>query len=366
MLRVLHCVYGMNRGGIETFIMNVYRNIDRSKIQFDFLVHTKQKCHYDDEIKSLGGRIFYIPSRREGLIKNLYKINEFFKKHNEYRIIHVHRSSLSDINVLKIAKKHGIPYRIIHGHSTRTDGNLIHDILHKINKLFIKNYANIFFACSNSAAKWMYTKKIYKNRLYQVINNGIEVEKFSFNRKIRELKRKEFGIENDKFVIGHVGRFHPVKNHDFLIDVFKEIYGQDKKTILLLVGDGELKTKIENKIKKEGLNNNVIFAGVRSDVNEILQAIDIFVFPSIYEGFPVTLVEAQTSGLPCVVSDSITKEVKLTDKMFFLTLSKTEWVNKILQIKANFNRQDESEKIVNKNFHIRTIAKYLEELYLNC
>ncbi len=367
MIRVLHCVHGMNRGGLETFIMNVYRNIDRTKIQFDFLVHTDNKCDFDDEIISLGGKIFSIPSRHSGLIKNRNALDKFFEEHKEYKILHQHSSSLSYIEPLKSAKKHNVPVRIVHSHSTREGGSFLHNYIHKWNQLFIDSYATLFFTCSDLAGKWMFSKKIHKSDSYKIINNGIQTSNFVFNKEKRRNVRKNMGIY-DKFVMGHVGRLTYPKNHEFLIEVFNDFLKKEPNSILLLVGDGELRNLIKQKIKSLNLEDNIKLTGKRDDIADLLQAMDVFVFPSHFEGLPVTLVEAQAAGLPCVVSDNITKQVKITDNIEYIKLTSptSTWVDKIIEIKENHVRRDEEEYIVSAGFDIRTVANSLQEFYINC
>lgn len=364
MIRVLHCVYGMNRAGLETFIMNIYRNIDRSKVQFDFLVRTPKKCDYDDEIYSLGGKIYYVPSRRRGIIKSLKIIDEFFRNHNEYNIIHSHVSSLSDVTVLKMAKKYGVKCRIIHSHSTNQLGNPVHKFLHRYNQLFIKSYATDYFACSNSAAKWMYPSNLYNKKEFKIIKNGIEPEKYIYNEDIRNRKRIELGVK-DKFVVGHIGRFHPVKNHKFIVDIFHEIFKRERDSFLLLVGDGEMREEIEKKVEDLGLKNNVLFTGVRTDIPDLLQAMDVFLFPSIFEGLPVTLIEAQASGLKCFVSDNvITREVNVSNLVQFISLknSAQHWAEKILASRK-YHRISTIDSIRIAGYDIREIAKELQYWY---
>ena len=296
MIRVLHVIASMNIGGAETFIMNVYRNIDRSKVQFDFLLHTDKNCAYNSEIISLGGKIFSIPSRNQGVLKNHYALNRFFKRNPKYRIVHQHLSSLSYIEPLKIASRYGVPIRILHSHSTREGGSILHKYIHNVNKLSVKKYATHYFACSDLAAKWIIGKKQYNAKEFTIINNGIETENFIYNTNIRKSMRDKLGI-GDKFVVGHIGNFVYPKNHVFLIDIFKVIHQKDIKSILILVGDGKLRNEIEEKIINEGLKDSVILTGVRKDIPNLLQAMDVFIMPSFYEGLPVTLVEAQAAGL---------------------------------------------------------------------
>ncbi|WP_374723704.1 glycosyltransferase family 1 protein [Calidifontibacillus erzurumensis] len=364
MIRVLHSVYGMNRGGLETFIMNVYRNIDRTKVQFDFLVRTQQKCDYDDEIFSLGGNIYYAPSRSQGLRKSIKKTDEFFQDHKEYKIVHFHLSSLSNVSTLRIAKKNGVPCRIVHSHNTRQGGSPIHKYLHLFNQMFIRSYATDFFACSELAAKWMYPKKIFEDHEFKIIYNGIEPEKFALNNDIRKRKREELGIV-DEFIVGHIGRFHPQKNHVFLIDIFKEIHKKIENVKLLLVGDGDLRPLIEKKVEEFGLTNNVIFTGVRSDIPELLQVMDVFVFPSLYEGLGIVLVEAQASGLKCFTSDIVVpKEVNISGLVQFVSLNESAqfWAEEILKYK-DYKRSRTTDVIINAGYDIRKIAEELQEWY---
>jgi glycosyltransferase involved in cell wall biosynthesis len=356
----------MNRGGLETFIMNVYRELDRNKIQFDFLVHTEENCAYDNEIRNLGGKIFSVPSRKQSLIKNYTALNNFFRNHTEYKIVHQHLSSLTYITPLIIASKYNIPVKIVHGHSTQQGGNLIHKYMHKLNQLFIDFYATDYFACSDLAAKFLYPSKIIKNNTYKIINNAINIDNFVFNKKQRDLKRKEFNIKN-KFVIGHIGSFRYAKNHKFLIDIFNYINEENNDIVLMLVGDGSLKSDIEDKVKKLNLTNNVIFTGVRSDVSDLLQLMDVFVMPSHYEGLPVTVIEAQTAGLPCVLSKSITNEVEIIDNFNWCSLNDeiSVWADKILKYQETNIKRNTRKEIIDAGFDIKNITINLMNFYIN-
>jgi len=246
MIRVLHILNRMDRGGAETFIMNVYRKIDRNKVQFDFLLHTTDDCAYNCEIKALGGKIFSVPPRNKGILKNKRALDKFFSEHKEYKVVHQHVSSLSYVEPLRVAERHDVPIRIIHSHSTRESGILIHKYLHNWNKNFLKYFATHYFACSDLAARWICGDDMYNKGEILIIKNGIDTISFKFNKRYRKEIREEFGI-NDKFVLGHVGRFTYAKNHDFIIDVFKEVHDFNKDAILLLVGDGEKRTLIKKK-----------------------------------------------------------------------------------------------------------------------
>jgi len=365
MIRVLHILGGMDRGGIETFIMNIYRNIDRNKIQFDFLLSTQKECAYNNEIRNLGGKIFYVPPRKSGILKNRKALNDFFKKHREYKIVHQHVSSLTNVEPLKIAKKYHIPIRIIHSHNTNQGGSHIHKYIHKYNQLFVESFATHYFACSNLAAKWLYPPKQYKEKNFKIINNGIDVDKFIYNNEIRDTYRKKLGIEN-KFVIGHVGRFHPQKNHEFLIEIFRAVVNRNKNSLLLLVGDGSLRQYIEEKVNRLKLTDNVMFAGVRSDIPELLQAMDVFVMPSYHEGLPVTLVEAQSACLPCVLSKNITDEIEILDNIKWCDLSDdlSIWVDNILYFMKNTIRRNTKKEIIDAGFDINNVAHELQQIYI--
>lgn len=366
MIRILHKVHSMDAGGMQSFIMNVYRQIDRNKIQFDFLVsETDKEGYFDREIFNLGGRVYSVPSRRQGVIKSINGLNRFFKEHSEYKILHAHLSSLTDVNSLKIAKKHGIPCRIVHSHSTRQGGGRIHKYLHHWNQQFLQSYATDYLACSNSAAKWMYSNEIYGNHKYKLINNGIQSSNFTFNKSVRDQMREEMDI-SDKFVVGHVGRFNQVKNHFFLLDIFKKIHKKNTNSVLLFVGDGELRNDVEKKVEEMGLSANVIFTGVRSDIARLLQVMDVFVLPSLYEGLPVVLIEAQASGLKCFTSkDVVTSEVNLHGLVEFINLNEPAkfWANKILDY-MEYIRMDTNEIILEKGYDISLVSKELEEWYL--
>lgn len=359
-IRILHVLAGMNRGGAEAFVMNIYRNIDRTKVQFDFILFRQEECEFNNEIRNLGGKIYWVP-RYNG--KNHFKFkktwNNFLKEHPEYKIIHGHVRSTASI-YLKIANKHGLT-TIAHSHNT-SSGKGVDAVVKNVLQYPIRIIANYCFACSKSAGEWLFGKK----NNFHVLNNAIDTAKFIFNDKIRDEKRKELNIKN-KLVIGNVGRFHIQKNHTFLIDVFKEIHDKNEDAVLLLVGDGELRSSIEKKIKILKLVDNVILTGVRSDIPELLQAMDVFVFPSLFEGLGIVVVEAQAAGLPCIVADTIPKEAYLTDLIENLSLedSLAIWADKILE-HINHKRKDTYQEIVKCGYDIKETVKWLEEFYLTC
>ena len=358
-IRILQVVTYMGRGGLETMLMNYYRKIDHTKVQFDFLVHRDFEADYDNEIKSMGGKIYHIS--RLNPINKQYKneLDNFFKQHPEYKIIHSHLDCMSGIP-LKEAKKCDIPIRIAHAHSS----NQTKDIKYVLKLLYKRNItksANYLFACGEQAGRWMFNTDDFK-----VLNNAIDAKKYSFNAEIRDVRRKEFNIPNDSIVIGHVGRFMAPKNHELIIDIFNKIHFNNPDAYLMLIGEGDLKESIIEKVKELHLEDYVIFTGLRSDVNELLQAMDVFLFPSLYEGLPVSIVEAQAAGLPCLISDKVPIECKKTDLVYQINLNDPVdvWADKVNEL-SHIQRRDTYEDIKNAGFDIIENAKWLENFYLD-
>lgn len=353
----------MNRGGIETFIMNVFRNIDRTKVSFDFLLGTEDECDYNKEILALGGNIHYIPDCRNGLFKNIKMLNRFYKEHPEYKIIHLHASALLNIVPLVVAKKHNIPVRIIHSHSTSVCGNPLRNLLHIFNKLWLTDYATHYLACSKLAGEWMFSSK-YKKTPYQIINNGIDIDNFKFDPDKRNELRKHLCI-NDKFVVGHVGSFSKAKNHSFLLDIFSNIKEKSDDAILLLVGDGNLRKNIEDKIRKLGLSDSVILTGKRTDIAELMCAMDVFAFPSLHEGLGIVAIESQCNGLKTIVADTIPEDAFITPLIskLPLELSAEKWAREIIKLEKGYARQDMSLEIKMAGYDIKKIAYKMQSFY---
>nr|WP_280518681.1 glycosyltransferase family 1 protein [Lederbergia wuyishanensis] len=354
----------MNRGGAETLIMNLYRNIDRSKIQFDFL--TCKQGDYDKEIISLGGRIHRIPYISEvGHFKYKKELNHFFLKNSQYTIVHSHLDKMSGF-VLNAAKKACIPVRISHSHSTRSEGGYIARLYKWFSGKLLQKSATHLIACSEHAAKWLFPRD-YKNA--KVLKNGIDTSKFAFSKEMRKIVRKELEIEDNFFVIGHVGRFSHVKNHRLLIEVFAKLHKNNQNSILILAGDGPLKSSIQKRVKELNLHKNVKFIGIRNDIERILQALDVFVFPSFYEGVPVSLIEAQAAGLPCIISDQITRDIDLDLNLInFVPLNDPIiWVDRIMEKVSVIQRASfDSNVFLNKGFDIKSTAKHMTDYYFKC
>ncbi|NHN34326.1 glycosyltransferase family 1 protein [Paenibacillus agricola] len=355
----------MNRGGLETLIMNIYRNIDRSHFQFDFLVHQEFKGAFDDEIIRLGGKIHYIPYiTKIGHFGYIKALNNFFKTHQEYNIVHSHMNSISGL-ILRSAKKKGINVRIAHSHSSKHGTSFFEKIYKKCVSLLISSAATHFFACSKIAGESLFGKRLAK-RNTTIIKNGVDLNKFIFNNETRDEIRKELEGNDKTIIIGHVGRFQEMKNHTYLIDVFSKLIEKKPNALLVFVGDGELRTSIEQKVKNLNLTSKVKFLGIRDDVHKIMQAFDVFVMPSLYEGLPVTLVEAQATGIRCVVSENITREIDLgVGLVDFISLKETlfSWVELLLK---------ENDKYINSHtllklngYDIVTTTNWLEKFYSN-
>lgn len=365
MVRVLHIVGKMHRGGIETLLMEVYRNLNRDKVQFDFLCFTHEEGFYDQEIYSLGGRIFYASSRREGIRKNEKDIFEIFRSHPEIQIIHHHMSSCSYIAPLVIAKKTGIKTRIAHSHNTYCAGRL-RNILHNINKYRLPFYATDYFACSNDAGKWMFLTKYWKYG--NILKNGIESSKYVFNMQKRLQMRKKLNL-TDNFVIGFVGRFAEQKNMMFICEIFKRICEKHKNDKLLLVGEGSMHNAMVQYFENAKLAEKVIYTGVVENVQDYLQAMDVFVLPSLFEGLGIVAIEAQAAGLNTLLSDRIPKEAFITNLAYALPIDKGVelWVNKIEELKReNSLRENTEEKIIRAGYDVSESAAFLEKYYLNC
>lgn len=357
-IRILQCISNMDRAGIETMLMNFYRNIDRDKIQFDFLCNKSKPGDYDEEIKSLGGNIYVSPGLNPfKWFKYQKYMKELFKKHPEYKIIHCQNEAMG-FPALYAAKKCGIPVRIAHSHNTVTRKDFKWPIK-IVYKYLLRTVATDFVACSHAAGKYLFGKDV------KVINNAIDSQKFIYDKEIRNKIRKKYDLE-DKFVIGHVGRFEPQKNHEFLINLFYEYQKQEENAILLLIGNGSLEEHIKELVNNLNIKNKVIFTGNISNVNEMYQAMDMFILPSFHEGLPVVGVEAQASGLKCIFADTITKEVKITDNVSFINLKedKTTWLQAINNCK-NYQRKNMHEFLIEKNYDIKSATKNLEKFYLN-
>lgn len=349
MIRILQVFGKLNLGGAESRVMDIYRNLDRERVQFDFVIHTQEKCFFEDEIEAMGGRIFRVPAFR---IINMMQYKkawrDFFKAHmtedqkSEFRMVHGHMTSSAAV-YLPIAKEYGVYKTIAHVRSAGTDGG-IKGILTRFMRRNLADRADELFTCSKIAAVAAYGQKHVDEKGVRFVPNAIETSKFEFNDTIREEIRNEFGL-TDRFVIGHVGRFHYAKNHEFLLKIFRDLC-EDwtpiegfKTPALILLGEGERMAEMKALTMELGISQLVLFLGNHKDVERYYQAMDFFLYPSRYEGLPGTVVEAQAAGLPVLMSDTICDEVMITPlvKRLPITVASDIWSGEIMDyVKATY------------------------------
>lgn len=354
MERILQVVTYMGRGGIETMLMNHYRRIDRTKVQFDFLVHRDFRADFDDEIEALGGRIFRIPPMNPAFASYRKALSDFFRKHS-YRVVHCHLNYMSGV-VLAAAKKAGVPVRIAHAHTASMNPGW-KQYVRQLCKYLIPSTATYLLACSTNAGK-----SVFGNHPFSLMPNAIDAEKFRFSKAVRQEMRAELSLD-DCFTVMHVGRLTYPKNHEFLLDAFAHLLEKEPKAKLVLVGNGELREAVEQKAGQLPAGS-VLLLGTRNDIPELLQAADVFAFPSHFEGLPVTMIEAQAAGLPCVMSDTITDECIVTDLVTPLPIDDPKaWAEEILK-KRSTVRTDRLAEIQAAGYDITTAAEKLTRFYL--
>ncbi|MCL2426031.1 MAG: glycosyltransferase [Oscillospiraceae bacterium] len=361
MIRVLQVVTQMNRAGLESRLMDIYRNINREYVQFDFYTFRKKTGYFDDEIKSLGGRVYYNDPISVSRMCQVTKIvHDFLLCHPEYKIIHAHMNQWCGI-ILKGAKKARLPIRIAHSR-TALGKHSIKNTVKNIIKLSTNKYATHKFAVSHNTAIWLYGK----NSNATVWPNSIDSQKFCYNAETRARIRAELDMTN-KYVLIHVGNMRPVKNHMFIIDVFERLKQKKPNSKMVFIGADHMDGYVQAYAETKKTSNDILFMGARSDVNEIMQAGDVFVFPSFYEGFSGTIIEAQTAGLPCIISDTITHEVCLTDHIVQVPINKgvEPWVEQILQFESA-ERVNNYQLVCEKGYDVFTLCDNLEKFYLTC
>ena len=362
-IRVLHFVSTLSRGsGVMSVIMNYYRHIDRDKVQFDFLHFIACEDSYMDEIRELGGKIYCI-DKPGSSFQSIKQLNSFFRLHaGEYTWLHNHEVYLTFL-LRPIAKRYGLEKFIVHCHATKYSDKTLNAVRNRILCLPIRLMKVERFACSEAAGKFLYGEKMLKAGKVFIMHNAIDCEKFRFRPEVRERLRKEMGLDG-KFVIGHVGRFERQKNHEFLIEVFAECKKEIDSCILLLIGEGSLRSKIEKKVVEKGLKNSIIFLTKRNDMEYLYQVMDLFVLPSLYEGLPVSCLEAQVNGLECIVSRTVTDELKkqtIGSVITMLPLEKKVWKQNILSCKIR--QTSISQHINNDNYDINLQSCRLHSFY---
>lgn len=359
-LRVLVVTTNMNRGGLETFTMNVYRALDRDKVQLDFLLHRPTRGAYDDEIEALGGRIYRI--RRQNPLDPRYwsALDGFFAEHL-YRAVWVQLDCMS-AEPLAAAARHGAVVRVAHSHNSRQDRDLKYP-LKMLCKRSIKRYTTDLFACGEEAGRWMFGTGDFK-----VVRNCIDVDAYAFDPAVRAEARRELGLADGAPVVGHVGRFDAVKNHTFLLDVFAALRERRPDAVLLLAGDGPLRAEMEKKAAGLGIDSSVMFLGVRPDVARLMQAMDCFVMPSLYEGLPMALVEAQAAGLPCLISNVIPHDCDIEGgsiKRESLGAGADEWASRVDgMLIAGRGRSAGARAVAEAGFDAKATATWLQDYFL--
>ena len=375
MKKVLQVVSVPHRGGAETMIMNVLRQTDHDKIQYDFISHTPNKSDYDEEINSYGGKVIHIPSLGTiGIIRYIKKIMEINSKYGPYDIIHSH-TNLQSAAVMLAAKLCNIKIRITHSHNTNwgMSSSVFSKLLIKLAQISIKIFSTEYFACGKEAAIAMYGEKDYKKNKVKIIQNGIDIDEFiqaTKHKNIRNKLRKEMNINEKSIVIGHIGRYHHQKNHEFIIELGKKLKKDKLDFRILLVGTGDKFQDINKQISKEGLQSEVLQLGSRSDTPELYSVFDLFILPSRYEGLPLVMIEAQSSGKQCLVSDKISTESDMgLGLVEFLPIDRgaEPWLNAIKE--KSFEGTTRSfyeieQKISNRGFSSKTNAKILHEIYM--
>lgn len=359
-IRILHVVQRMEAGGTQAFLMNLYRNIDRSKVQFDFLVEYMEKEFYDDEIVKMGGKIYYTNFRKElNVIKFKRTMSNILKNNSEYKIIHIHATAIGKICV-DVARKNRIPVIIAHTHNNGAvkDWKYYPKIL--LRKLYANSGVTDFFACSNEAG--IYT---FGNKKFTVIHNSIDTKKFLLDNNKREVMRNKLNL-NGKFVIGNVGRLHEQKNQIFLIEIFNELLKVKPNAELLIIGNGPLESQLKEKCQELKIDDKIMLLGNRSDVADLYQAMDVFVLPSLFEGLGIVAIEAQAAGLPVVCSTGVAKEAEVTSNIVKIDLndSKEKWINAIVTAKTNED-EDVYQSIKKAGYDIEENAKMMENFYID-
>lgn len=358
-IRILHMIGSLEVGGSQAMVINLYRAIDQNKIQFDFVVDHPDRMDLARTVQEMGARIFVMPTFVGSNIMQVCQAwDSFFQKHPEYKVLHSHVRSYASV-YLPIAKKHGLK-TIIHSHST-SNGKGIKVFVKAAMQYPLRYQADYFFSCSQEAGQWLFGKKIVEGDRHHVLKNAIDAGMYRFNPAVRDAYVQKLGVK-DRKVYAHVGRFHPAKNHSFLLRVFKQIRTIQPDAILMLVGDGDLRAEIEEQIHQLEIQESVILLGNRSDVSKVLQAADFFLFPSLWEGLGIVAVEAQAAGLGCICSDRVPQSVKVTENCQFLPLEEELWVSAALN--ASKERKDTYGQIVASGYDVYATAQWLQEFYL--
>lgn len=366
MKRLLCIVGGMNVGGAETFLMKVYRNIDRTKYQFDFAVSIQDEGYYDKEIQSLGGNIYHVANKSNGLIKSFCSLRALVKKHKYKYVLRTSQHSLSAIELIA-AKSGGAKVCVFRSSNSHTGGGRNAQLLHMLFRFLPRLCTEIRISPSIEAANFMYGERFVKKRKVELLNNGIDLDFYKFSKTARERIRSEFNISQDTILIGHIGRFNWQKNHSRLLSIFYEYHKINNNSKLILLGKGELDEIIHQLVNKYNLTADVIFAGIRPDVPDILSSIDLMLFPSHFEGMPNSIIEAQANGVPCLISDTISKDVRIIDTLNFSSLGDDDsmWCERIMASLENGRNCNIKDSFKSKGYDIKDITTKFVNLIFN-
>ena len=357
MKRVLCMLSGMDSGGAETFLMKIYRSLDREKYQMDFCINVKRKCFYEDEILSLGGRIFRIPAKSENLKEFKKQLSNLVKSGGYKYVLRVCSNAISFMEI-KIAKRAGAEICSVRSSNSSDGGSFKVRMLNALGKLLYGKYVDVKIAPSDLAARYTFGDRAYNKGEVSILRNAVDLDVFRYDGFAANEVREELGIDRNTLVVGHISRFMKQKNHAFLLRIFKEIKSRVDNAVLLLVGgNGDLEGQIREDINSLALSDSVVFAGIRSDIPRLLSAMDVFVFPSFYEGMPNTVIEAQATGLPCVISDTITREADITGLVEYLPLENPSNWAKIAVGAVREERMDTKASFMENGYDIDSVAK---------
>lgn len=357
-VRVLHLELDVHMGGIESFLYNLYSQIDRERVQFDFVTRSSRPA-MESELRELGAKIYRVSSYKNPLAY-MHDLNAVIE--NGYDVIHIHKNSAAVILPFIVAHKHKNIRVFVHSHNTRPSVSGISKALHMLNKGILWKYSNEHYACSEVAGEWLYGS----NKEFTVLKNGIITQKYRYNSDLRDSKRKELNIPNTSFVVGNIGRFTEQKNQKRLVEIFEQILEFNSNSYLLLIGDGNQRKKVEEFCNQKSLNGHIVFLGVRNDIPDLLMAMDAFIMPSLYEGLPIVAIEAQSAGLPLYLSDSISRETEITDAVQWFSLEETnENIAKKIKINQSteIERLNRNDKVIEAGFDMQETASYLCEKY---
>lgn len=358
-VRVLQVFAALDSGGVANFVMNTYRRIDREKIQYDFAITGGERSIMDDEAEALGARTFYFDTSRSAADN----LKDIMKNEGPFEAVHSHVFFYSGL-LLREAKRCAVPIRIAHAHNAHTgeSSSFVRKAYERSMRYLIRNNATVMMGCSKKACRYVFGENCMSDSRTMVMPDGIDCERFAFNEEMREKVRREYGLE-DKFVVGHVGHFNPAKNHEKILSVFAELAKRRENAALLLVGDGELEGDVRTKAEELGLTDKVVFAGAHKDVENMYQAMDVFLFPSRYEGFGMAMIEAQANGLACVASDVVPEDANADGRTAYLPLDEADdvWADALSMAES---RSLEGVCSVKELFDITKTVKMMEEVYL--